>query len=108
MLKKIYLWTILIVLFLSLSCITNATTPKDALVIGANTEIYITCDPGISFEVLPNATVSNLYAGLVKVVVEDEKFVTIPELAESWEVAPDNVSPGIREITFANIITSGN
>ena len=89
MLKKTYLWTILIVLFLSLTCITNAATPKDVLVVGANTEIFITCDPGISFEVLPNATVSNLYAGLVKVIVEDEKFVTIPELAESWEVAPD-------------------
>jgi len=68
---------------------TNAAIPKDALVIGANTGIFITHDPGVSFEVLPNATVSNIYAALVKVKVEDEKFVTIPELAESWEVASD-------------------
>ena len=89
MLKKIYLWTILIVLFLSLTCITNAATPKDALVIGANTEIFITNDPGVSFEVLPNAIVQNIYAKLVSVVVKDKQFITIPGLAESWEVASD-------------------
>ncbi|MBE3090082.1 MAG: ABC transporter substrate-binding protein [Actinobacteria bacterium] len=89
MFKKMYLWTILIVLFLSLTCITNATTPKDALVIGANTEIFITNDPGVSFEVLPNAIVQNIYAKLVSVVVKDKQFITVPGLAESWEVAPD-------------------
>ncbi|MBE3085220.1 MAG: ABC transporter substrate-binding protein [Bacteroidetes bacterium] len=89
MLKKIYLWTILIVLFLSLTCMTNASTPKDALVIGANTEIFITNDPGVSFEVLPNAIVQNIYAKLVSVVVKDKQFITVPGLAESWEVAPD-------------------
>jgi len=89
MLKKMYLWTILIVLFLSLTCLTNATTPKDALVIGANTEIFITNDPGVSFEVLPNAMVQNIYAKLVNVVVKDNQFITVPGLAESWEVAPD-------------------
>jgi len=89
MLKKMYLWTILIVLFLSLTCLTNATTPKDALVIGANTEIFITNDPGVTFEVLPNAMVQNIYAKLVSVVVKDKQFITVPGLAESWEVAPD-------------------
>lgn len=84
-----YLWTILIVLFLSLTCLTNATTPKDALVIGANTEIFITNDPGVTFEVLPNAMVQNIYAKLVNVVVKDNQFITVPGLAESWEVAPD-------------------
>ena len=89
MLKKMYLWTILILLFLSLTCLTNATTPKDALVIGANTEIFITNDPGVTFEVLPNAMVQNIYAKLVNVVVKDNQFITVPGLAESWEVAPD-------------------
>lgn len=89
MLKKMYLWTILIVLFLSLTCMTNATTPKDALVMGANTEIFITNDPGVTFEVLPNAIVQNIYAKLVNVVVKDNQFITVPGLAESWEVAPD-------------------
>jgi len=84
-----YLWTILILLFLSLTCLTNATTPKDALVIGANTEIFITNDPGVTFEVLPNAMVQNIYAKLVNVVVKDNQFITVPGLAESWEVAPD-------------------
>jgi len=89
MFKKMYLWTILILLFLSLTCLTNATTPKDALVIGANTEIFITNDPGVTFEVLPNAMVQNIYAKLVNVVVKDNQFITVPGLAESWEVAPD-------------------
>ena len=89
MFKKMYLWTILIVLFLSLTCMTNAATPKDALVMGANTEIFITNDPGVSFEVLPNAIVQNIYAKLVSVVVKDKQFITVPGLAESWEVAPD-------------------
>ncbi|GAH85913.1 unnamed protein product, partial [marine sediment metagenome] len=48
MFKKTYLWIILIVLFLSLTCTTNAAIPKDTLVIGANTEIYITHDPAVS------------------------------------------------------------
>jgi len=89
MLKKTFLWAILMVLFLSLTCLTNASTPKDALVIGANTEIFITNDPGVSFEVLPNAIVQNIYAKLVNVVVKDNQFTTEPGLAESWEVAPD-------------------
>jgi peptide/nickel transport system substrate-binding protein len=89
MFKKMCLWTILIVLLLSLTCITSATTPKDALVIGANTEIFITNDPGVSFEVLPNAIVQNIYAKLVSVVVKNKQFITVPGLAESWEVAPD-------------------
>lgn len=89
MFKKMYLWTILIVLFFTLTCMTNATTPKDALVMGANTEIFITNDPGVTFEVLPNAIVQNIYAKLVNVVVKDNQFITVPGLAESWEVAPD-------------------
>lgn len=89
MLKRMNLVSILIVLFLSLTCITNAATPKDALVIGANTEIFITNDPGVSFEVLPNAIVQNIYAKLVNVIVKDNQFITVPGLAESWEVAPD-------------------
>ena len=59
------------------------------MVIGANTEIFITNDPGVSFEVLPNAIVQNIYAKLVSVVVKDKQFITIPGLAESWEVASD-------------------
>ena len=49
-LKKMYLRTILIVLLLSLTCITNATTPKDALVIGINTQELRTLDPGVVYE----------------------------------------------------------
>jgi peptide/nickel transport system substrate-binding protein len=89
MLKRKFIGLILIISLISLTCMTNAATPKDALVIGANTEIFITCDPGVSFEVLPNAIVKNIYSSLVKVKMEDENFVTVPEIAESWEVDSD-------------------
>jgi peptide/nickel transport system substrate-binding protein len=105
MFKKMYLWTILIVLFLSLTCMTNAAIPKDTLVIGANTEIYITHDPAVSFEVLPNAMLKNIYAALVRIEIEDEKFVVVPDLAESWELAPDGKTWTFRlrkELVFAN------
>jgi len=105
MFKKIYLWIILIVLFLSLTCATNAAIPKDTLVIGADTEIYITHDPAISFEVLPNAMLKNIYAALVRIEIEDEKFVVVPDLAESWELAPDGKTWTFqlrKELVFAN------
>jgi len=105
MFKKTYLWIILIVLFLSLTCTTNAAIPKDTLVIGANTEIYITHDPAVSFEVLPNAMLKNIYAALVRIEIEDEKFVVVTDLAESWELAPDGKTWTFqlrKELVFAN------
>jgi len=105
MFKRMYLWIILIVLFLSLTCTTNAAIPKDTLVIGADTEIYITHDPGISFEVLPNAMLKNIYAALVRIEIEDEKFVVVPDLAESWKLAPDGKTWTFqlrKELVFAN------
>jgi len=105
MFKKTYLWIILIVLFLSLTCSTNAAIPKDTLVIGANTEIYITHDPAVSFEVLPNAMLKNIYAALIRIEIEDEKFVVVPDLAESWELAPDGKTWTFRlrkGLVFAN------
>ena len=89
MFKKMYLWTILFVLLLSLTCITNATTPKDALVIGINTQELRTLDPGVIYEIRGQNLIENIYARLVKLIMVDGKFVAIPELAESWEVAPD-------------------
>ncbi len=105
MFKKTYLWIILIVLFLSLTCTTNAAIPKDTLVIGQNTGVFITLDPAVTYEGEPDAYVSNIYAALVRIEIEDEKFVTIPELAESWELAPDGKTWTFqlrKELVFAN------
>ncbi|MCD6579985.1 ABC transporter substrate-binding protein, partial [bacterium] len=89
MFKKELILTMLLMTFLLFACTANAAIPNDTLVIGANTEIYITQDPAVSFEVLPNATLKNMYAALVRIEIEDEKFVVVPDLAESWELAPD-------------------
>ena len=39
-----------------------AATPKDTLVIGANTGIFITMDPAVAYEVFPNKIVAAIYA----------------------------------------------
>ena len=87
MLRKKFIIVILLVLFLALPCMANADTPKDVLVIGINTGGEFTVDPGVWFD--NNFMIGNIYSGLVKTVIVDEKFVSIPDLAESWEVAPD-------------------
>ncbi|HAJ31958.1 MAG TPA: ABC transporter substrate-binding protein [Candidatus Atribacteria bacterium] len=105
MYRKEFILTILLVLFLALTSMANAAIPKDTLVIGANTEIYITHDPGVSFEVLPNAMLKNIYAALVKIEIKDEKFIVVPDLAESWELAPDGKTWTFRlhkGLVFAN------
>ncbi|MBA7540035.1 hypothetical protein ES705_32324 [subsurface metagenome] len=89
MYRKEFVLAILLVLILTFTCMTYANTPKDALVIGVNTEIFITFDPGVVGEVLPCAIVKNVYERLVDVEVKDKQFITVPGLAESWDLAPD-------------------
>jgi len=60
MFKKEFILTIILMSFLLFACTANAAIPNDTLVIGANTEIYITQDPAVSFEVLPNVKVGSL------------------------------------------------
>lgn len=43
-----------------------AKTPKDTLVIAANTEIFITLDPAVCYETFPAAVVTAAYSGLTK------------------------------------------
>jgi peptide/nickel transport system substrate-binding protein len=69
---------------------TNAAViPKDTLVIGANTGVLATNDPGVTFQTLSNAINYNIYAKLVNVTIKDKQFIVVPDLAERWEVAPD-------------------
>ncbi|MCD6238851.1 MAG: ABC transporter substrate-binding protein [Thermotogae bacterium] len=89
MYRRKWVLVVLLVLLFTFAVTANASIPKNTLVIGANTEIFITLDPGVAFEVLPNAMVSNIYAKLVRVDVKNGKFVVVPDLAKSWEVAKD-------------------
>lgn len=87
--RKKTILVVFTVLILGIAGTSEAKIPKDTLVIGANTGIFITMDPGVSFEVLPNAIVKNIYANLVKIRMENGKFVVVPDLAESWEQGTD-------------------
>ena len=80
---------VLCVLSIAGMAFAGSKIPKNMLVIGTGTEIVITFDPGVSYEVLTNTIVKNLYSSLLKVTVKDGKFVAIPEVAESWKVAED-------------------
>ena len=89
MLKRTLVITVLLAVFMVVVGTVQAQIPKDTLVYGANTDIFITLDPGVSFEVLPSATVKNIYAKLVDIKLEDGTFVVVPDLAEKWEMAED-------------------
>lgn len=89
MLKKTGVIIVLLAAFMFVVGTAQAQIPKDTMVHGANTDIFITMDPGICFEVLPGAISQNLYARLVDVQVKDGNFVVVPDLAEKWETAED-------------------
>lgn len=73
----------------SLNCTANIVITKDALVIGVNLELFITRDPGATSEAAPDAFIANIYTILVKVLMNDGRFTTILEVAESWELISD-------------------
>ncbi len=69
-----------------------AATPKDTLVIGANTGIFITLDPAVAYEVFPNKIVASVYAQLVNLKAIDGVIVPVPDIAESWEISEDGLT----------------
>lgn len=69
-----------------------AATPKDTLVIGSNTGIFITMDPAVAYEVLPNKIVAACYAQLVNLKAIDGVIVPVPDIAESWEISEDGLT----------------
>lgn len=90
MCKKAWVVVVLVAVFFAFSGFVNAASiPKDTLVYGINTGIFITLDPGVCFEVFPSVVVKNVYARLVKIEIEDGNFVVVPDLAEKWEMAED-------------------
>ncbi len=88
--KKTWSMTIIIAALFAFSVIAGAAQiPKDTLVYGVNTGIFISLDPGVCFEAFPGVIVRNVYAKLVKIENKDGKFVIEPDLAESWEMDED-------------------
>ncbi|MDR7418260.1 MAG: ABC transporter substrate-binding protein [Armatimonadota bacterium] len=68
-----------------------AGSPQDpsTLVVGQNTSILITLDPAVVFEVEGVVIVDQLYDKLVDLDMVDGKIKVVPEVAESWTLAPD-------------------
>lgn len=90
MFKKVWVTVVVVAVMVALSGIAGAANiPKDTLVYGVNTGIFITLDPGVCFEVIPSVVVKNIYAKLVRIEMQDGQFVVLPDLAEKWEMAED-------------------
>jgi peptide/nickel transport system substrate-binding protein len=89
MYKKALVTVVLVAALLAFGGAADAAIPKNTLVVGFNTGIFITLDPGVCFEVFPGVVTRNIYSRLVDVWVEDGKFVVVPDLAEKWEMAED-------------------
>ncbi|PZC52071.1 MULTISPECIES: ABC transporter substrate-binding protein [unclassified Mesotoga] len=88
--KRSFMLVFLMVLIVAASGF--AATPKDTLVIAANTGIFITMDPAVAYEVFPNKIVAALYAQLVKLEAIDGVIVPVPDIAESWEISEDGLT----------------
>ncbi len=71
--------------------VPSAGSPQDAstLVVGQNTAILITFDPAVVFEVEGVVIVDQLYDKLVDLEMVGGKIQVVPEVAESWTIAPD-------------------
>lgn len=107
------LWLIFLLVFLS--TLFFAKTPKDTLVIAANTDILITLDPGAVYEVLGGVIVDACYDKLVDLEVVNGVLTPSPEVAESWDISEDgrtytfHIRKGIkftsgRELTADDVI----
>jgi len=105
--RKLNVAVVLILVFTMLfgmSSFARLNTPDDALVIGASTEIFISLDPAICYEVLPARVVNALYAMLVQWDNVDEALEIKPDLAKSWDVSEDGktFTFHLRDAKFAN------
>jgi peptide/nickel transport system substrate-binding protein len=69
----------------------SSGSPQDpsTLVVGQQTGILITLDPAVVFEVEGALIVDQLYDKLVDLEMVGGKMQVVPEVAESWTLAPD-------------------
>ena len=70
---------------------STSGSPQDpsTLVVGQQTAILITFDPAVVFEVQGVVIVDQLYDKLVDLDMVDGMIRVVPEVAESWTLAPD-------------------
>ncbi len=80
---------LLVGMILLASIVGFSAVPKDTLVIGANTGIFITLDPAVCYEVLPSVVVMNTYSGLFKLESSNGVIKAVPEIAESYNISKD-------------------
>src|SRR3972149_10393172 len=85
------LGALLAVTLVMLPTVPSASSPADlsTLVVGENTGILITFDPAVVFEVQGVVIVDQLYDKLVDLEMVGGKIQVVPEVAESWTLAPD-------------------
>lgn len=89
--KRSFMLVILVVMLAAVMAF-GSRTPGDTLVIGANTGIFITMDPAVAYEVLPNKIVAAVYAQLVNLKAIDGVIVPVPDIAESWDISEDGMT----------------
>jgi peptide/nickel transport system substrate-binding protein len=65
-----------------------AATPKDVLVIAAQIDDMLTCDPGESYEISAQNLLSRVYDRLVRYEAEDLTKL-VGGVAQSWTISPD-------------------
>jgi len=66
-----------------------AEAPGESLVIGMSTSILLTLDPAEAYEVEALVLIDQLYDKLVELAPADGRIEVVPEVADSWSVAPD-------------------
>lgn len=91
-------------LLFGIGMLGSAKTPDDALVIAVNTEIFISLDPAVCYEVIPARVVEAAYDKLVGWDNVNESLVIAPKLAESWEISEDGKTYTfkLRDAEFSN------
>ncbi len=102
--KTGFLFLIILTVILGTSVSAAAATPDDALIMAASTEIFISLDPAVCYEVLPSRVVDAVYDQLVGWKSVDESLVIEPELAEKWEISDDRKTYTftLRDAKFSN------
>ncbi|KUK58279.1 MAG: ABC transporter, periplasmic substrate-binding protein, peptide/opine/nickel uptake family [Synergistales bacterium 53_16] len=66
-----------------------AATPKDSLVIAADTQILISLDPAVCYETFAAQITEAGYSGLTHIQSVNGVLTPVPALAESWEILED-------------------
>ena len=84
------LGALLVIALILFPPLPSTGSPQDpsTLVVGENTGILITLDPAVVFEVPGVVIVDQLYDKLVDTEMIDGKITVVPEVAESWSLAP--------------------